>query len=168
MLKLSELKPPKGATKNRKRLGRGTGSTLGKTCGRGHKGQKSRSGGGIPAWFEGGTMPLTLRLPKRGFNNIFGTEYQTVNLIRINRLGIDEITPQTLKDNGVIKSLRRPVKVLGAGKIEKAIKVKVDAVSKSAEEKIKAAGGSVERTAKAKPRRGQKFKKKDKQKRKSE
>lgn len=168
MLKLSELRPPKGARKNRKRLGRGTGSTLGKTCGKGHKGQKCRSGGGIPAWFEGGTMPLTLRLPKRGFTNIFAIEYQTVNLILLNRLGLEEITPLTLKDSGVIKTLRRPVKILGAGKIEKAIKVKVDAVSKSAEEKIKAAGGSVQRTAKPKPKRGQKFKKKDPKKRKSE
>lgn len=167
MLKLSELKPPKGARKNRKRLGRGTGSTLGKTCGKGHKGQKSRSGGGIPAWFEGGTMPLTLRLPKRGFTNIFGTEYQTVNLIRISRLEIVEITARTLKDNGVIKTLRRPVKILGAGKIEKAIKVRVDAVSKSAEEKIKAAGGSVETIASAKAKSGVKLKKKPPRKRKS-
>jgi len=142
---LSTLKPAPGSTKNRKRVGRGTGSGRGKTSTRGHKGQKSRSGGSVNAWMEGGQMPLHLRLPKRGFKNIFREEFQIVNLFSLKDVPTDEpITVDVLKKHGKIKSLNKPVKVLGHGEIEAAVTVVVTACSKTAREKIEAAGGKVE------------------------
>jgi large subunit ribosomal protein L15 len=142
-LEISKLKPARGARKNRRRVGRGPGSGRGKTCGRGHKGQKSRSGVKIKAWMEGGQMPLQRRLPKRGFYNRFRTEYQEVNLSSLNKCE-GEVTPDSLKELGIIKSTRLPVKILGMGKLESALTVKASAFSKSAEEKIKKAGGKIE------------------------
>ncbi len=143
-LNLSELKPASGAKRQRKRVGRGPGSGLGKTSGRGHKGQKSRSGVSLKAWMEGGQMPLQRRIPKRGFRNKFKTVYQVVNLDRLNSIDADEITPDVLKEKGVINTLSLPVKILGNGKLESAKTVKASAFSKSAEEKIKEVGGNVE------------------------
>lgn len=143
MLELSNLRPPKGARKNRRRVGRGPGSGLGKTSGRGENGQKSRSGGNIPAWQVGGSFRLALRLPKRGFTNIFRKEYQIVNVGDLGRLAADEVSPQSLKECGMIKTLKISVKLLGDGKVERAFKVKDVKLTKSAEEKIKAAGGTL-------------------------
>ncbi len=147
-LDLSNLKPADGSRKNRKRVGRGPGSGHGKTSGRGHKGQKARSGGRrrVKAWSEGGQMPLQRRTPKRGFRNIFRVEYQPVNLDSLQRCPEGEVTTDTLKQMGIIKSTRKPVKVLGNGKLEKALTVKVPAFSKTAREKIEAAGGKIEVT----------------------
>jgi large subunit ribosomal protein L15 len=147
-LDLSKLKPADGAKKTRKRVGRGPGSGLGKTSGRGHKGQKARSGARrkIKAWNEGGQMPLQRRVPKRGFRNLFRVEYQPVNVERLQTCPEGEVTPDTLKELGIIKSTRKPVKILGVGKLEKALTVKVAAFSKSAREKIEAAGGKIEVT----------------------
>lgn len=142
---LSNLHPAKGSKKTRKRVGRGPGSGLGKTSGRGHKGQKARSGARIKRGFEGGQMPLYVRLPKRGFRNIFSQEYQIVNVGQLARCPAgEEITPETLKKNGLIKNLQIPVKLLGNGAVETAFTVKVSACSKSAREKIENAGGKVE------------------------
>ncbi|SYZ73686.1 50S ribosomal subunit protein L15 [Candidatus Zixiibacteriota bacterium] len=145
-IKLSELRPPAGATHYRKRLGRGPGSGMGKTSGRGHKGQKARSGGkaNVKNWSEGGQMPLQRRAPKRGFKNIFREEYQVVNLSVLGKCPAGEITSETLKELGIIKSTRLPVKILGSGKVEAAWHVKAAAFSKSAAEKIQAAGGKAE------------------------
>ncbi len=144
MLELSNLAPPKGARKSRKRVGRGPGSGLGKTAGRGENGQKSRSGGSIQPWFEGGGFPLSQRLPKRGFKNIFGTTYQVINLDRLNKLEGGEITPEILKASGLIASAKRPVKILGDGAVDKPFNLKGIVASKSATEKIQAAGGKFE------------------------
>jgi large subunit ribosomal protein L15 len=143
-LELSKLKPASGARKTRRRVGHGPGSGRGKTCGRGHKGQKSRSGPGIKPWMEGGQMPIQRRLPKRGFYNKFRTEYQVVNLSVLNRIEGDEINPDKLKEMGIIKTTRQPVKVLGTGDLDRALNVKASAFSKTAEEKIKKAGGNIE------------------------
>ena len=145
-LKLSQLSPPSGSRKNRKRIGRGPGSGMGKTSGRGHKGQKARSGGkgNVKNWSEGGQMPLQRRLPKRGFTNIFREEYQEVNLTSLSKCPTGEVTSDTLKQLGIIKSTRLPIKILGMGKLETALHVKAAAFSKSAVEKIKAAGGKAE------------------------
>lgn len=143
-LELSKLKPASGARKTRRRVGHGPGSGRGKTCGRGHKGQKSRSGPGIKPWMEGGQMPIQRRLPKRGFYNKFRTEYQVVNLSVLNRIEGDEVNPDKLKEMGIIKTTRQPVKVLGAGDLDRALNVKASAFSKTAEEKIKKAGGNIE------------------------
>ena len=147
-LDLSKLKPADGSKKTRKRVGRGSGSGLGKTSGRGHKGQKARSGARrkIKAWNEGGQMPLQRRVPKRGFRNLFRVEYQPVNVERLGKCSEGEVTPDTLKELGIIKSTRKPVKILGVGKLEKALTVKAAAFSKSAREKIEAAGGKIEVT----------------------
>ncbi len=147
-LELSNLKPSPGARKQRKRVGRGVGSGTGKTSGRGHKGQRSRSGGrsNIRPWSEGGQMPIQRRVPKRGFRNMFRVEYQPVNLDRLAKCQDTEITPEVLKKQGIIKTTRRPVKILGTGKLEMALTVKVAAFSKSAIEKIEAAGGKAEVT----------------------
>ncbi len=145
-LELSNLKPSPGARKQRKRVGRGVGSGTGKTSGRGHGGQKSRSGYKTRPWSEGGQMPIQRRIPKRGFTNIFRVEYQPVNLDRLAKCKDTEITPEVLKKQGIIKTLNRPVKVLGTGKLELALTVKVAAFSKSAIEKIEAAGGKAEVT----------------------
>ncbi len=143
---LSNLKPAPGSVKkNHKRRGRGEGSGLGVTAGRGHKGQQSRSGAKRRAWFEGGQMPIQRRLPKRGFKNIWREEVQVVNLKDLDRLeeGILEITPEVLVKHGMIKHAGRPVKLLGDGEATRAWKVDLTAVSKGAEEKVKAAGGEV-------------------------
>lgn len=143
MLQLSNLRPPKGSRKSRKRVGRGPGSGHGKTSCRGQNGQNSRSGGGVPAWFTGGGFPLTQRLPKRGFTNIFRQTYQIVNVDSLERLSGDEVTPEALMQCGLIKNTRIPVKVLGMGEATRAFSVKDVSLSKSAREKISAAGGSV-------------------------
>ena len=144
-MKLSLLKPTKGATSNRKRVGRGHGSGLGRTAGRGEKGYHSRSGSKHRPWFEGGQMPLHRRLPKRGFSNyLFRKQYQIVNLRDIGTLNTDEVDSKKLFDNGLISSSLQPVKVLGDGELKKAIKIKATSFSKSAVSKIEKAGGTVE------------------------
>ncbi|MFQ5747396.1 MAG: 50S ribosomal protein L15 [Gemmatimonadota bacterium] len=141
---LDNLSPPEGSRSARKRLGRGRGSGLGKTAGRGHKGQKSRSGSAIPAWFEGGQMPLYRRVPKRGFKPRSKVVYQTVNLRAIAGLEEAEVDPEVLKAHGLIGSLRRPVKVLGQGTPGRVVTVRAHAFSASAREKIEADGGRAE------------------------
>jgi large subunit ribosomal protein L15 len=142
-MNLSSLKAPKGATKTKKRLGTGPGSGVGKTAGKGHKGQNARSGGGVKPWFEGGQMPLQMRLPKVGFNST-RPDNQVVNLKDLTRKGLKgSITPDTLKQAGLIGSSSRPVKILGVGDLKEAIQISGIAVSKSAAEKIVAAGGLV-------------------------
>ena len=144
-MKLHELQPAQGARTAPKRLGRGSGSGLGKTSGKGHKGQKARRGGGVRPGFEGGQMPLARRLPKRGFTNIFAKVYATVNVSDLNAFEDGaEITAEALKEQGVIKKIGDGLKVLGNGKLEKKLTVKAVKFSKSAEEKIVAAGGSIE------------------------
>lgn len=145
-MKLHELKPAKGSTKTRKRVGRGTGSGLGNTAGRGHNGQNARSGGGVRPGFEGGQMPMTRRLPKRGFHNKFGKEYTVVNLSDLEERFEKgaEVTIEALFEAGLIKKLQDGVKVLGDGELTKALIIKVNKVSKTAAEKITAAGGKVE------------------------
>jgi large subunit ribosomal protein L15 len=146
-MKLHELSPAKGSKHARKRLGRGPGSGTGKTAGRGEKGQKSRSGHTHRPGFEGGQMPLVRRVPKRGFTNIFRTEYTVVNLSQLEKLdpttGGDEVTPDLLVARGLARR-GRPVKVLGVGEVGRAYKVKAHRFSKSARAKIEAAGGSCE------------------------
>ncbi len=141
-MKLHTLEPSKGSRKRKKTLGRGSGSGHGKTCGRGHKGQKSRSGGGKPApSFEGGQMPLIRRLPKVGFTNIFRKEYDVVNLDTISRLGLEgEVTPQILAERGVIRP-DRPLKILGRGQLDKPFNISAAKFSRTAVEKIEKAGG---------------------------
>ena len=141
-MKLHELSPAKGSRKPRKRVGRGPGSGTGKTAGRGEKGQKSRSGYSQRDGFEGGQMPLVRRVPKRGFTNIFKTEYAVVNLSQLAELEGD-VTPESLASHGLVRS-GKPVKVLGDGEIGKALKVTANKFSKSARAKIEAAGGSCE------------------------
>lgn len=146
-MKLHDLRPAEGSTKKRKRVGRGISAGQGKTAGRGTKGQGARSGGGKPAYFEGGQLPLVRRLPfKRGFTNIFRTEFQEVNLddlVRVFAAG-DEITPETMAQRGLVRKSAQPVVILGRGDIEVALAVKAHRFSKSAQEKIEKAGGSVE------------------------
>lgn len=142
-MNLSELHPPVGQNHKRKRVGRGPGSGLGKTSGRGEKGQKSRSGFSRRLGFEGGQMPLVRRVPKRGFTNIFRKEFSIINLERLNALEGDKFSPESLAESGVIKNLRSGLKVLGDGEIARAIEISADRVSKSAREKIEAAGGKV-------------------------
>ncbi|MDD2502300.1 MAG: 50S ribosomal protein L15 [Clostridia bacterium] len=144
-MKLHELQPAKGSVKTPLRKGRGTGSGLGKTAGRGHKGQKSRSGGGVRPGFEGGQMPLTRRLPKRGFTNIFAKVYSLVNVGDLEEFEEGTIvTPQLLKENGLIKKQNDAVKILGEGEISKNLTVQAHKFSKSAKEKIEASGGKAE------------------------
>lgn len=144
-MKLHELKPAQGAKKGRKRVGRGTGSGLGKTSGRGQNGQKSRSGGGVRIGFEGGQMPLYRRLPKVGFTNIFRKEYAIVNIkdLDIFENGT-EVTPEMLKEAGLVKAMKNGVKILGNGEISKQLTVKAHKFSKTAAERIIASGGKVE------------------------
>ena len=144
-----ELRPPKGARHKRKRVGRGDGSGHGTYSGRGSKGQKSRSGAGIRLGFEGGQTPLIKRLPRRrGFTNIFRVEYVSVNVKQLERFEAGtEVTPQLLREVGIIKTLRQPVKVLGDGEITKALTVRAHKFSAVAKGKIEAAGGSVEEVA---------------------
>jgi large subunit ribosomal protein L15 len=143
-VRIEELRPALGSHKKRKRVGRGSGSGHGKTSCRGHKGQNSRSGGGTRPGFEGGQMPLQRRLPKRGFTNINHVEFVIFNLSDIEKFGLDEISPVTLVENGIIKNLRDGLKILGNGDVKKAVKVTAHAFSASARQKIEAAGGSVE------------------------
>ncbi len=143
MSELHRLSPVPGSRKARKRVGRGPGSGLGKTAGRGHNGQKSRSGGTVPAWFEGGQMPLQRRIPKRGFKNRGRVEYSVINVGDLSRLDTDRITLQTLVEAGVARGGRKPVKVLGTGEAERAMHVEAHAFSQSARRKIEAAGGTV-------------------------
>ncbi len=149
-MKLHDLKPAPGSKKKRTRVGRGISAGKGKTAGRGQKGQGARAGGGKGPYFEGGQLPLVRRLPfKRGFTNIFRIEYQEVRLDRLNaHEGITdgaEVTPQVLNELGLIRDPQRPVVVLGNGEIEKKLTLKVHRITKAAEEKITAAGGSVEK-----------------------
>jgi large subunit ribosomal protein L15 len=140
---LSTLRPPKGATSNKKRVGRGMGSGMGKTSTRGHKGQRSRSGSRMMRGFEGGQMPLHRRLPKRGFTNIFRVEYQVVNLDRLVELGEKNITPELLVKHG-LASKNDLIKILGDGELKSALTVQAHKFSKSAQEKIAKAGGKAE------------------------
>ena len=147
-MKLHDLKPAPGSTKRRKRVGRGMASGKGKTSGRGMKGQGARSGGGKGPYFEGGQLPLVRRLPfKRGFTNIHRIEYKPVNLDRLQEIfgeGGQEVTPETLVEAGVIKRSDKAVAILGGGEINSALTVKAHRFSKSAQEKIEAAGGTIE------------------------
>ena len=144
-MKLHDLKPAVGATTAPKRLGRGTGSGLGKTSGKGHKGAKARSGGGKRPGFEGGQMPLTMRLPKRGFTNKWRIEYATVNVDRLNIFEDGEVvTPVELIEAGILNNVQDGVKILGNGEITKKLTVKATKFSATAKEKIEAAGGKVE------------------------
>ena len=143
-MKLDSLKPSKGSIKNKKRIGRGHGSGLGKTSGRGHKGAGQRSGNKRRPWFEGGQMPLARRLPRRGFTNIFKEEIQIVNISDLNRIEKNsEIDPVVLRENGMIRSSLKPVKILGEGDIDKKLNVTASAFSASAKNKIEKAGGTV-------------------------
>ena len=144
-MKLHELQPAEGSTTAKKRLGRGVGSGLGKTSGKGHKGAKARSGGGKRPGFEGGQMPLYRRVPKKGFNNIFGTDYAAVN---VERLEVFEdgtvVDAQALKDAGIIKKELGGVKIMGNGDLTKKLTVKAAKFTASAKEKIEALGGKAE------------------------
>ncbi len=142
-MNLSNLRAPRKANENKKRVGRGMGSGMGKTSTRGHKGQGSRSGSSLMRGFEGGQMPLHRRLPKRGFTNIFKTEYEVVNLDRLAELGATEITPETLRKAGVVSRKKSLVKVLGSGELSSALTVHAHKFSKSAQEKIEKAGGTI-------------------------
>lgn len=145
-MKLYELKPAQGARTAKKRLGRGSGSGLGTTAGKGQKGQNARSGGGVRPGFEGGQMPLTRRMPKRGFTNIFAKEFTIVNVEDLN--GFEDgtvITVELLKEVGCIRKIEKDgLKVLGNGELTKKLTVKAAKISKSAQEKIEAAGGAIE------------------------
>lgn len=146
-MKIHELKPAEGSKKRPKRIGRGLGSGHGKTSTKGHKGQKARSGGTKGPGFEGGQMPLQRRLPKRGFSNApFKKVYAIVNLDDLNKISteVDVITPEVLKERGVVKNLKDGLKILGNGDIDRAITVKTHAISKSARQKIENRGGKVE------------------------
>ncbi len=145
-MKLHELSPAKGSKKNRKRVGRGPGSGLGKTSGRGHKGQRSRAGFSRRLGFEGGQMPLVRRVPKRGFTNIFRKEYSVVNLARLEELSESleagtEVTPELLLERGMVRK-GMPIKILGNGELSKALKVTAHKFSQSARDKIERVGGS--------------------------
>jgi large subunit ribosomal protein L15 len=142
-MNLSTIRKPRKASENKKRVGRGMGSGMGKTSTRGHKGQRSRSGSRMMRGFEGGQMPLHRRLPKRGFTNVFRQEYNIVNLERLAALGESTINPEVLRKAGVISTNRR-LKILGDGELTSAITVQAHKFSKSAEEKITKAGGKVE------------------------
>ncbi|MBU1274260.1 MAG: 50S ribosomal protein L15 [Proteobacteria bacterium] len=145
-MKLNELKPPAGAKKSRKRLGRGQGSGTGQTSGKGHKGQNARSGGGVRPGFEGGQMPLQRRLPKRGFSNYhFRKNVAEVNLRDLARFEAGSVVDaQAMAEAGLIKGTFDSIKVLGDGEVSVALTVKVDKISAGAKSKIEAAGGSVE------------------------
>ena len=145
-MKLSELKPAPGAKHARKRLGRGAGSGLGKTSGKGHKGQKARSGGGKGPYFEGGQTPLQRRMPKRGFTNIFKKEYTVLNVeaLEVKFEAGATVDTQALVSCGLVSNLRDGVRILGRGEITKALDVKAKGFSKTAQEKIIAAGGTIE------------------------
>lgn len=148
MVTLSTLRPAPGSRKPIKRVGRGPGSGHGKTSSRGQKGLKSRSGASMVPGFEGGQMPLQRRLPKRGFKNIFKVYYQVVNVADLENFDAGTVvTPELLKSQGKIKSLRRPVKILGNGELSKSLTIRANQFSQSAKQKIVAAGGSAEETS---------------------
>ena len=144
-MKLHELSPSEGSKKKAFRVGRGHGSGNGKTSGKGQKGQKARSGGGVRPGFEGGQIPIYRRLPKRGFTNIFAKKYTSINVEDLNKFDNGtEITAEVLKENGVIKKINDGIVVLGRGDLNKKVTIKAKRFSKSAEEKISAAGGKAE------------------------
>ena len=145
-MKLHELKSVEGSTHRRKVVGRGPGSGHGKTSGRGEKGQKARSGGGVHIWFEGGQTPLYKRLPRRGFSNArFATKYAIVNVSDLNRFKDgDTVTPELLKESGIVKKELNGIKILGNGKLEKKLTVKANKFSKLAKEEIEKMGGKAE------------------------
>ena len=144
-MKLHELSPSEGSKKKAFRVGRGHGSGNGKTSGKGQKGQKARCGGGVRPGFEGGQMPIYRRLPKRGFTNIFAKKYTSINVEDLNKFDNGtEITAEVLKENGVIKKINDGIVVLGRGDLNKKVTIKAKRFSKSAEEKISAAGGKAE------------------------
>ena len=144
-MKLHELSPAPGSTKSVFRKGRGAGSGNGKTAGKGHKGQKARSGGSIRPGFEGGQMPLQRRIPKRGFNDIFAKEYVSINVDVLNRFEDGAVVDaQAIADAGIIKNTRDGIKILGRGELERKLTVIASAFSASAKEKIEAAGGKAE------------------------
>ena len=144
-MKLHELEPAFGSTKAPKRLGRGIGSGLGKTSGKGHKGAKARSGGGKRPGFEGGQMPLTMRLPKRGFTNKFRTEYEAINISALNVFEDGEVVgPIELLEYGIINKVLDGIKILGDGELTKKLTVQANKFTATAKEKIEAAGGSCE------------------------
>ena len=143
-MNLSQIKKPQGATHPKKRVGRGMGSGHGKTSTRGHKGQRSRSGHSLMRGFEGGQMPLHRRLPKRGFTNIFRRQYAVVNLDQLAKLGVEEVSPQLLRQRKVIRHVYDGLKVLGRGELSSPLRVSAHLFSATAKAKIEAAGGSVE------------------------
>jgi large subunit ribosomal protein L15 len=144
-MKINELSPAEGSRKKRKRVGRGPGSGHGKTSCRGHKGQRSRSGGGVRPGFEGGQMPLHRRLPKRGFTNIFKKEYNILNVEDLNRFEPNALLDaEAFKQAGLIKKMMDGIKLLGTGEITRPVVVRIQKVSKTAKEKLEAAGGKIE------------------------
>ena len=144
-MKLHDLRPAEGSTKNKKRLGRGTASGQGKSAGKGQKGQNSRSGGGVRPGFEGGQMPLYRRLPKVGFTNIFRTEYALVNVYDLDMFEDGAVvSPEMLKEAGLVKAQKDGVKILGTGELTKKLTVQAHKFSQTAVDKITAAGGKVE------------------------
>ena len=142
-MKLGELKPAEERV-SRRRVGRGIGSGLGKTSGRGHKGQKARSGGGVRRGFEGGQTPLYRRLPKRGFTNIHAKNYTEVTLTMLNKSNATDVTAETLLEEGIIGKINDGIVVLATGKLDKKLTVKAKRFTKAAAEKIEAAGGKIE------------------------
>jgi large subunit ribosomal protein L15 len=145
MNELSRLKPAAGATKKRKRKGRGIGSGNGKTCGKGQKGQNSRSGGGVMPGFEGGQMPLHRRLPKVGFTNIFRVEYSVINVAQLNQFEDGQVLDaEALMTAGLVRTTKKPVKILGHGELTKKVTLKVNKASASATSKVEALGGTIE------------------------
>ena len=144
-MKLHDMKPAPGSRKSRKRVGRGDSSGLGKTAGRGHKGQKARSGGGVRVGFEGGQMPLARRIPKRGFNNIFAKPLEAVNVSALEKFEDGAVvTVEELLEKGILSKCEYGVKILGNGSITKKLTVKANAFSESAKAKIEEAGGKAE------------------------
>ena len=144
-MKLHELSPVEGSKKDSKRIGRGHGSGWGKTSGKGHKGQKARSGGSIRPGFEGGQMPIYRRLPKRGFKNIFAKEYAEVNVSTLERFDDGAtVDPVALVEAGILKNVQDGVRILGNGELTKKLTVRANGFTKTAESKITAAGGKVE------------------------
>jgi large subunit ribosomal protein L15 len=145
-MKLHDLKPNQGSKKGRKRVGRGTGSGMGKTSGRGMNGQNSRAGGGVPLWHQGGDTPYYRRMPQKpGFKNFNRVEYQVVNLEYLSQFRKDsEVTPEVLREKELINTLSRPVVILGRGELKKPLKIKAHRFSRKAVEKIEKAGGTVE------------------------
>lgn len=158
-MKLGELKPAKGAVRKRRRVGRGPGTGNGTRAGKGNKGQKSRSGASFRAWFEGGQMPLSRRLPKRGFTNIHAKPVSIVNVADLERLGETNVDAELLAKRGVIRSAKPRLKVLGNGELKTAVTVRAHAFSESARQKIEAAGGKVEVIEV--PKRPKRYKKKE-------